>query len=226
MKTFHPLLLLIFILGFISCNQSTTESGLSQGIIEYQITYPETGAEIPFKEFLPTSMLFKFKDNKFAFEMSGPMNLVKTSFITDLESKQVLHLIKLMDKKLATTYTAEEVSGIDDYQNLKIQHTGETKEIAGYNCQKAIISFLDDENTSFEIYYTNHLKINSPNWSTPYKAIDGVLMQYRLKRYNLTMDFVAKKVRKAELTTEDFEKPKDYKATSQNEIRTLLIQPF
>ncbi|MBA3898645.1 MAG: DUF4412 domain-containing protein [Bacteroidetes bacterium] len=226
MKILNPILFIFIICSIISCNQSTNEKGLSQGIIEYEITYPDTGEEIPFKEFLPNSMIFKFKDNHIAFEMAGLMNMVRTSFIADLETKDVLHLIKLMDNKYATTYSGEEVASIDDYQNLQIIHTGETKEIAGYTCQKAVITLLDDDNTSFEIFYTNNLKLNSPNWSTPYKAINGVLMQYRLKRYNLTMDFTAKKVRKAELSLEDFTQPDDYKTITKDEVRRILNQQF
>lgn len=226
MKIFRYSILSAFALFIFSCGQTTTETGLSQGIIEYEVTYPDTREEIPYKDFMPNTMLFKFKDNKIAFEMSGPMNLVKTSFISNLENKDVLHLFKLMDKKFATVYSGEDVAGIEEIQNIKINHTGKTKEIAGYTCEQALITFIDDENTSFEIYYTDQLKLNSPNWSTPYKSIDGVLMQYRLKRYNLTMDFTAKKVRKAELTEKDFQKPADYKLIPKDEVIDLLRNPF
>jgi GLPGLI family protein len=226
MKIFHPFFISIFFIGLISCSDSTTQKGLTQGIIEYEITYPETGEDIPFREFMPQVMLFKFKDNQMAFEMNGPMNMVKTTFIADTESKKVLHLIKLMNNKFATEYTGYEINSIDDYQNILVKYTDETKIIAGYDCQKAIITFRDDENTSFEIFYTNHLKINTPNWSTPYKNIDGVLMQFRLKRYNLTMDFTAKKVKKATFSEDDFQQPEEYKTVTKEEVRGFLKNPF
>jgi GLPGLI family protein len=216
----------LILLSLFSCNESTNEKGLSQGIIEYEVAYPDEMEGNMYSALLPKTMLFKFKDGKIAFEMSGAMGLFKTSFITGSQSEEVLHLLMIRDKKYAIRYSGKDLKALDDFNNLKITHTGEHIKIAGYDCQKALISLLDDENTSFEVYYTNDLKIQNPNWNTPYRDIDGVLMKYRLKRYDKVMEFTATKVRKAEVGEEEFKKPDSYEFITKEEARKALSNPF
>ncbi|HXC03192.1 MAG TPA: hypothetical protein VNZ86_00495, partial [Bacteroidia bacterium] len=57
-----------------------------------------------------------------------------------------------------------------------------------------------------------------PNWSNPYHEIDGVLMEYQLKRYGLELRFNAVSVSKASIDESIFTLPSEYKLISRAEM--------
>ena len=213
-------LLLCFI---TACRQITDKKFISEGIIKYDITYPDATEDDVLVGLMPKTMIFKFKDDKIAFEFDGGMGLFKAKFISDFEKQSVLHMVKILNKKYAVTYKSTEINSLNEMPGINIKHTGERKNIAGYDCQKSSISFKDDEFSSFDIYFTEDLNIKTPNWSTPYKEINGVLMEYQMKRYNVVMHFTAVSVESAEIDDHDFQKPEDYKIVSQDEMDELFL---
>ena len=52
--------------------------------------------------------------------------------------------------------------------------------------------------------------------------IDGVLMEYQLKKFGLEMRFTAKMVKPEEIEDSTFELPADYKPISQQEMNELF----
>ncbi|HET6245873.1 MAG: hypothetical protein H0V01_12460 [Bacteroidetes bacterium] len=215
-----PLFLFCF---FTSCRQLTDEKYISEGIIEYDISYPETAEDNVMIALMPKTMLLKFKNDKVAFEFTGGMGLFKATFVSDLQNQKLLHLVKILNKKYALTYNAAEIHDIDEMPGININFTGEKKTIAGYETKRSLITFKDDENTSYDIYFTEDINLKTPNWSTPYKEINGVLMEYQLKRYNVVMRFTATSVKKADIDDSDFEKPDDYKIITKEEMDQLFL---
>ncbi len=53
--------------------------------------------------------------------------------------------------------------------------------------------------------------------------IDGVLMEYKIKKFGLEMKFTAKSVAKQEIEDSEFELPKDYKKITEAEMTDLFI---
>ena len=82
----------------------------------------------------------------------------------------------------------------------------------------------DDFDTKFDIFYTTELKIDNPNFATPFHMIDGVLMEYQMKKFGLEMKFTAKSVKKEDIEDSIFELPVEYKAVSLEEMNTLFEQ--
>ena len=101
---------------------------------------------------------------------------------------------------------------------MKIEITKETKDVAGYKCKKAIVTFVDETKQGFDLYYTNELKIKNSNWWTPFKEIDGVILEYQVSRYNIDMKLVAKEVEFTTIESAIFDVPKDYKMVTRKEI--------
>ncbi len=216
-------LLILLFCFFNSCRQLTDKKYISEGIIEYDITYPETDEDNVMKALMPKTMLLKFKNNKVAFEFTGGMGLFKATFISDLQNQNIIHLVKILNKKYALTYNASQLKEIDEMPEINIDFTAEKKIIAGYESQRSLITFKDDENTSYDIYFTNDLNIKTPNWSTPYKEISGVLLEYQLKRYNVVMRFTATSIESAEIEDSEFEKPDDYKIITKEEMDQIFL---
>jgi GLPGLI family protein len=224
MNFLRNFLFLLFILFSVSsCRELTDEKYISEGIIEYEISYPESENDNLMVSLLPKTMTFKFKKEKVAFDFSGGMGMFKATFVSDLEEKTMLHMVKILNKKYAIIFNQNEVHGIDEFPEMRIEFTSEEKEIAGYKCKKAIITFPEDEHTSFSIYYTEDINLPSPNWSTPYKDIKGVLMEYQMKRYNMEMKFTAISVEKADIDDSDFHRPEDYKIITKQEMDELFF---
>jgi GLPGLI family protein len=225
MKISHfPILILILLLFFCSCRELTDEKYISEGIIEYEIDYPETESDNVMIALMPKTMEFKFKKEKVLIDFNGGMGLFKATFVSNLKDQSMLHMVKILNKKYAIFYSSDELGSINnEMPDLEIEYLDDIKTIAGYECKRAIIKLKDDGQTSFDIYYTNDINLKSPNWSTPYSEIGGVLMEYQLKRYDITMKFTARTVMKATIAEENFIKPDDYKIITKEEMDQLFL---
>ena len=101
---------------------------------------------------------------------------------------------------------------------MKVHFTDETREIAGYKCHKAIVTFKNNIKEEFSIFYTNDIGIKDSNWCTPFNEISGVLLEYHVRKYNYDMKLTAIKVSRAEVDDVDFSVPADYEQISQDEM--------
>ncbi len=213
------LLGLFCLLFWTGCKQDN-EKFISEGSIEYSASVVDSTNSMA--SMAPSKMVIKFKNNKSAVEMSAGMGLFNTSFISNPETKTLLQLVKLLNKKF---WVAEDESQIkkeiEDYK-IEIKPTTETKMIAGYKCKKSIVHYIDGESPDFVIYYTNELNIQNPNFANPFHTVDGVLMEYQMKKFGLEMKFVAKKVTKEAVEDATFEVPDDYKKITPKEMNELF----
>jgi hypothetical protein len=209
----------LYILFLASCG-NTDEKFISEGVIEYDAKVVDEAN--PMASSAPSKMIIKFKDNHSAAEMSAGMGLFATSFITNPEKKTLTQLVKLLNKKFFLIQNEKEIKEENALYAMEIIPTKETKIIAGYNCTKAHIKLKDEYATEFDVFYTNELDIKNPNLANPYYMIDGVLMEYRLKKFGLEMQFTAKIVKPEDIDDATFELPADYKEKSQEEMNELF----
>jgi GLPGLI family protein len=216
-KSFSYCLLAVSFL-ILSCGSPTNPKFISEGLIEYKVTPIDPGN--PMAALAPTKMTLKFKDNYCAAQMSAGLGLFGISFISDPEKKRFMHLVKLMNSKYALIFQGDEAitKDVDADPKPIIEKTNDTKIICGYNCKKAIVTYKDTSIAGFDIWYTNEINIQHPNWSTPFHDIDGVLMEYQMKRYKLELRFTCKSVSKAEIDNSTFDLPAEYKVITQAEM--------
>jgi hypothetical protein len=173
----------------------------------------------------PNKMNIKFKDDKSCAEMSAAMGLFSTSFISDPESKSMIQLVKFLNKKFSLVQQEVDIRKENSAYELQITPTKETKMIAGCKCLKSHVKVKggDSSDYEFDIFYTTELGIKNPNFANPYYKIDGVLMEYQMKKFGLEMKFTAKSVKKEDIDDSNFEIPADYKAVSQQEMNDLFL---
>lgn len=213
------LLLPLFIWG---CDSFTTDR-ISEGAIEFDITYPKADKNDLMASLMPETMKFRFKDDKITSELTAGMGMFSTIFISDGENKTLSQLVKIMNKKMAHTVDEKGVMKMKSAEpQYDVEFVSGEKEIAGYKCKKAIVVNKVDPADKFEVYYTDKIDIEKPNWSTPYDKIDGVLLQYEMSRYNIHMRFTAKTVSKEPVEDKEFEIPSDYKIVSEKEIAEVF----
>jgi hypothetical protein len=215
----HLLVGSLYILILASCG-NTDEKFISEGVIEYEAKVVDEAN--PMASLAPNKMTIKFKNNYSAAEMSAGMGLFTTSFISNPEKKNLTQLVKLLNKKFSLVQNEKEIKTENGLYAMEIIPTKETKIIAGYNCTKAHVKLKDEYATEFDIFYTNELDIKNPNFTNPYNMVDGVLMEYQMKKFGLEMKFTAKLVKPESIDDAIFELPTDYKAISQQEMNELF----
>lgn len=210
-------LLLLLMIG--SCGGDSGKAA-DEGTIEYTASVVDQAN--PMASLAPSKMIIKFKNNKSCAEMSAGMGLFSTSFISDPEKKTLTQLVKLLNKKLSLVQTEADIAKENANYKFDLTPLKGVKTIAGYKCQSAHVKMHDDFETEFDIFYTTDLKISNPNFANPFHMIDGVLMEYQMKKFGLEMKFTAKTVKKEDIDDSTFELPADYKPISAEEMNILF----
>lgn len=192
---------------------------IDEGIIEYETRVID--ATNPLADLAPSSATLKFKKDKFFMEMSV-MGMFYTIFICDIPAKELKQAVKFMDIKQTCTEKIEDIESENAAYKLNIKETNDTKMIAGYKCHKVLVSLVDDPTVSFEAYYTKEMEMENVNQLSPYSSIKGMLMQYRLKKMGLEMEFIAKSVKKVEIEDKTFIVPASFKTVTPQEMKKFF----
>lgn len=204
--------------GFTFCGGGN-DKVIDEGIIEYDAKVVDENH--PLAGLAPSSATLKFKKDKFIMEMST-MGMFNTMFICDLTTKSLTQMVKFMDVKQACIENESDIKKENDNYKIKFEETTDTKMIAGYKCTKIKVSMVNDPSITFDAYYTKDMGMEAVNDLSPYAGVKGMLMQYRLRKMGLEMQFTAKSVKKAEVADNNFEVPAYFKIVSQEEMKKFF----
>lgn len=212
-------------LTFVSCGGGESEEEkVVQGRIHYEISYPYNDGKSLLSSMLPTHMVMTFKGPhlRIAVEEKVLSNVI----ITDETDKSLLMLFRFSSKKMACQLNEDQIRGfLSQFPEVEYIETGQTMVIAGYDTKKITAVFMN-ASREVELFYTDDIKLPNPNWPTPYKEISGVLLQYDIQKYGLTMRFTAKKVEMTSIPDSEFEAPSDFKRTSFKDLEQEIITMF
>lgn len=214
--------IILGLVGFAlsGCKHSLFHSRLSEGTIEYKIVVLDSNNAMA--KFAPDKMVVKFKNNLSYAQVIAGMGLFETDFINDEPDKKIVQMVRLLNKKVY--YTADTASvnqELGHSPKLIITPTDKTKIIAGYKCKMAKVAYEDGKLPPFEVYYTEEIELENPNWATPFKDIKGVLMGYCINRYGFYMQFTASKVEQESIDDDLFKIPAAYRRISKQQIDEL-----
>ncbi len=217
---------LFILLCICSCKYvKETFIDISEGTIEYHLEYLNKDASFLIGNVYPDKIKYKFKDNNTCTELSAGGGIFTTNVLTNYKNKTVDHMVKMINSKYVLHMdSAQAKAAFEDINKLRYAFSDETKEIAGYQCKKAIISFKDNSKPSYTIYYTNDIHIENANWCTPYDSINGVLMEYQIKINGIEMKLTATEVIKEKFEDEEFNVPKAYVAISKEEMDKIIAK--
>lgn len=202
-------------LVFVTTSCKQTNGGANEGIIEFETKGVDESH--PLYGLAPNSATLKFKEDKFAIEMST-MGIFNTTIIGDLKAKTLAQTVKFMDIKMACIENEKDIDAVNKDFEIKYEETKETKKIANYTCKKIKVTMVKNPTITFDAWYTKDLGLPNCNDLTPYKGVPGVLMDYRIKKMGLEMHFVAKSVKNNEVTDNTFEIPAYMKIVSKEEM--------
>jgi GLPGLI family protein len=210
---FASLILLIHI------QKSSAQEKLKEGKITFEIEI--NNAEEMNDQMLammPKEMVVYFKDGK----SRGEMDMMggKIVSITDGKAGETISCMDIMGKKQAIKTTKEdaekEKAKLGDY-DVKI--TDDTKDIAGYKCRKAIITYKnkDAKENDMVVWFTNELEAsNSEKYS--WKGIDGYMMEFSVDQRGMAMKFTCTEVKKQEVSDDMFKIPDGYTVMTTEEM--------
>lgn len=171
-------------------------------------------------------MELKFKGDLMKSELGFGMGMIKIAYITDNKKKQLYELLKFMKKKNYAQRDKDEINlMMTTLPEHKITLGNATKMIAGYECKNAMVEVKNDSlDYSFELWYTEDIGIPETNWCSPFSPIRGMLMEYQIERFGITMKFTAKKVDLIKYTDGEFTVPANYKQISFQEMQESMAE--
>ncbi|MBN2763936.1 MAG: hypothetical protein JXR41_12650, partial [Bacteroidales bacterium] len=213
---------LICLMIISGCSKKDRESKTNSGRIDYRITYKTDSAHRKLVDLLPHRMKLVFNQDSAINVMEGFMGMYKLNSITHFRTKKCTTLLKVPKYSfIFIGKRGEPMCCFEPVDNMIINRTDETKEILGFNCRKADISFPDSDYT-YSIYYTNDIDIRNPNSTNPYKKIEGVLMEFELNMYYFKLHFIADKFYPVSKSYNRLNIPKDYKELTRDQMCRLL----
>jgi len=199
--------------------QAKAQEKLKEGKITFEITI--SNAEEMNDQMLammPKEMVVYFKSGK----SRGEMDMMggKVVSITDSKAGETISCMDIMGKKQAIKTTREdaekEKAKMGEY-DVKI--TDETKDIAGYKCKKAEITYKDkkEHDGTIDVWFTNELEAsNSEKYS--WKGIDGYMMEFSIDQRGMGMKFTCTEVKKQSVSDDMFKIPEGYTVMTQEEM--------
>lgn len=193
---------------------------LTEGKVVYEISYPDTSLDALTISMLPTEATLYFKGDKTRMEMKMGLGMNMIA-IADNKAMTTTVLMDIMGNKSAMTMTDEDLKKASKKEDeYEIVTTAETKMIAGLPCKKAVVT-LKDKN-SFNVWYTDGIKVKNSNWNNQFKNIDGFLMEFRMDQtLGLSMLMTAKSIADVKTTEQLFAIPEGYKTINSDEMMKM-----
>jgi len=218
-------LLILVIFGIT--NPMLAGSKKFTGKITYSISYEGNQIDEATQDMMPKTMAMYIGDGFSKNVLFTGMG--KQTVIYDIKAKSRTAMMDMMGQQFAIESSAEEIQ--DEFNQMpdaEVEFVDETKEIAGYQCEKILIKFknADGETASENIaWYTKELAVSPDlNFDMKYfKDIQGVLMEYQMDMNNGTfMKFTAVEVDKKKISKKEFIVPENYKKVSREELMNSL----
>ena len=218
------LFLLFSLTQWISCAVQAPRT-IDEGVVEYEITYPQGSSQDNFMSaMMPTTMKLSFRNGLTRSDIGFGMGLMNASFISDSENKRLITLLQILDKKYALIMDSAQVAQELKSKKWKVTFSDERKKIAGFPCQKANVTL--DGGPPLELYYTPDLLSPSPNWSTPFHEVEGVLLEYQLILNDMELKLKAVNVTAQPVDSLIFAVPDGYSIVPKEEMPEIFTQFF
>lgn len=206
------LLILLFLLQASAVVNA--QKNFTEGKIIYDITYPDMEMDPQMAAMMPTEQVVYIKGVMSRTEMSMAMGY-SNYMILNGKTGEVITLNDMMGNKSAIRTTVEEVKKNEKSEKKpKVTLTGETREIAGYSCKKAIVEM---DGTSIEYFVTDKISASLAGMDE-LKDIKGFPLSYGVDQGEIKMRFTARSLNTEKVADDKFIIPSDYKLTTKEEL--------
>ena len=188
-----------------------------EGEVTYKISYKNLPEEMGmYKAMLPkkTKLTLKGEWSK----MQQNMGIfAKTNVIHNSKTKKSIVLMNLLGKKFAVE--SVDTTKTSDHGSYSVKELKDIKVIAGYKCNKVIIS--DSSENNITIWITKKLPTYK-NSSLPSVKLKGFPMEYHIEKDGMTLRVSATKVNKKNIKDKEFAIPKGYEKKTPEEMEKMM----
>ena len=210
------LLFIIVVYGLlISCKNNLPES-FDEGKINFTINYPVKNYASYMEKIIPKKMTMSFKNNVYKNEVSVG-NFFTSSVITDCNTKNMVMLLNLHPEKIYTTLDKSEVENMlkTHYPKPEIISMPYKDSVMGIICKRyyGVYQQIEDGRDVL-LNETNKINIENSNWGNQFSQLKGVLTNYEVAQFGLSMQFKAHSIEDVQIDDSCFSIPKDYKKVS------------
>jgi GLPGLI family protein len=176
------------------------------------------------KMMLPSEAKLFCKGDFSRMEMSLGLGM-STTTISNLKTGDATSLMNFLGSKYAIESKGADENREEYLKNAKLEVTNESKSIAGYNCKKAIVSYLDPQSkatTNLEVWFTKELNFNNDFVKGPFQKIEGAMLEFNLLQQGINMNFQATLVSLEKVENRQFEVPDGYKKLTKEELMKMM----
>ncbi|WP_291857992.1 hypothetical protein [Marinilabilia sp.] len=212
-----------FVLYGCKQRQKKTTPVVSQGVVNYTISYsPEIKAK-NFSFLLPEEMHYFFRPGQERISFEGDLGIYSLDFISNHNTDSSTTLLKIINRKMYVP--ASESNKLFIFQQLqegKVFFEKDTsRTILGYEAQKAIIK-LGKTNSEIIVWYTPEIAIPTTNKNTPFAEIPGVLLEFSIFYNDVMFTLTPQSIIGDTLPESIFEIPVDYQPATIQEIEQTI----
>ncbi|RLD44574.1 MAG: hypothetical protein DRI86_07185 [Bacteroidetes bacterium] len=199
-----------------------------RGTITYDLSYESDElTSIEISKF-PKSQTVMMYDGMSKFDIEKPGGGL--TYISNPETDQFMVLIESGLRKAAIITKLSEIEAKQDSAReytTQIDLSEDKKEIAGYICNKAIVTFTPKPGIitverMFSVYYCPKLGNLKSNEGGPYEGINGELLEYYNVSSQIITKMVATEIKKGKVSDLDFFLPSDFKEFTPDQEKELM----
>ena len=191
-QTIPVLSFAIGIMFCTGCGHSFLGGEVSEGVIEYAMTFPDMDPGGLMADMLPEKTTLSFNKEHQSLDLSAGMGVFKTSMVVNTPDKVLDYHMSVMGKNLMAVLKPRDLINLNNTApTVAVVYTGAVDTIAGYLCKQAYLIYEGLDRPQEEVWYTEAIPMDDPNWFGPYSEIPGVLMRYDLMQHNIRIRFEA-----------------------------------
>jgi len=215
-------LLPILVLTIVGC----TPSKISEGEVEYAITYPYADIS-PFMEaILPETMTITFLGTKTKMRIARG-EIFSTEIISDEADRSIEMRLDFGDKLYYTVLTAGDIDKMISSQlGYKIKSLTIADSIAGMFAQSYSVDYSGDTLPRSNAWFTEDLAPQNAYWYTSYSSVTGFPLIYDAERYGVMMHIVVNKIDKREVEESEFDRDPSLKEVSFEQYESEVQELF
>lgn len=196
---------------FSGCGSGFLQRDVNEGTIEYALSFPDYDPDGLMAGMLPEKTTLCFTKDKQVAELSAGMGIFRTFMQVDNSGKAMDYHLSMMGKKIVAHLQPKDMPLFNsDYGNPTILFTADADTIAGYPCKKALAVFDRMEQREIELWYTDRISIQDPNWFGPFAEVPGVLLRYEMVQNGIRMRLDATTVIPGDVDLAKFEPKQEF----------------
>jgi GLPGLI family protein len=207
----------------LSCGTGFLQKHVDEGTIEYALTFPGYDPNGLMAGMLPEKTTLCFTEDKQVAELSAGMGIFKTMMQVDNSGKSMDYHMSMMGKKIVAHLKPRDMDLFNkEYGSPTILFTNDADTIAGYPCKKAVAIFDRLEQPEIELWYTDRIRIQNPNWFGPFAEVPGVLLRYEMVQSGIRMHLDATSVTPGDIDLAKFNPQADFESVAPEALHQQL----